>query len=69
MENSVLSAGEKPFICVPRVRDTWSNINADGALAIKVKRDGAIQNEVIVGSGYITGVTQTSWLGYWVNLN
>jgi len=60
MENSVLSAGEKPFICVPRVRDTWSNINADGALAIKVKRDGAIQNEADSRIVYITEVTQNS---------
>jgi|AAUQ01.1.fsa_nt_gi hypothetical protein len=60
MENSVLSAGEKPFICVPRVRDTWSNINADGALAIKVKRDGAIQNEADSRIVYITEVTQNN---------
>jgi hypothetical protein len=45
IEKRILSAGEKPFIWVPRVRDTWSNIKVDGAVVINVKRVGAIQYE------------------------
>jgi hypothetical protein len=48
IKNSVLSAGENPFILEPRVRDTWSCINVVGVFVKNDSRVCAIQYDVAI---------------------
>jgi hypothetical protein len=48
IRNRVLSAGEKPFMFEPSVRDTWSCIKMIGLFIRKDSRVWAIQKDVVI---------------------